>query len=86
MVDSLQPCPCFTPSPLYCCRADPLRRTVRQHRMTFLYEQTHYEIYVYKKPCRGLSLLLVQVFADDANPVMPPFLELGQEVTAQEFF
>jgi len=67
-------------------RADPLRRTVRQHRMTFLYEQTHYEIYVYKKPCRGLSLLLVQVFADDANPVMPPFLELGQEVTGQNQF
>ena len=64
-------------------RADESRRTVRQHRMAFLYDNTHHEIYVYKKPCHGLSLLLVQVFSDDANPLLPPFLPIGQEVTGK---
>lgn len=67
-------------------RADPSRRTVRQRRLTFLYESTHYEIYVYKKPCRGTSLLLVQVFSEDANPVLPDFLPIAEEVTGLEEF
>lgn len=49
--------------------------------MTFLYEQTHYEIYVYVKPSCGVSLLVVQVFADDARPVLPRFLPISEEVT-----
>merc|ERR1712232_1128826 len=67
-------------------RADPSRRTVRQRRLTFLYDSTHYEIYVYKKPCRGLSLLLMQITSPDANPALPPFLPVAEEVTGQEDF
>ena len=51
--------------------------------MAFLYDNTHHEIYVYKKPCQGLSLLLVQVFSDDANPLLPPFLPVAAEVTGR---
>lgn len=64
-------------------RTDPSRYVVRQRRISFMWNQTYYEIVEYLTPEPGLCLLHVQ---DDGSqvtgpPTVPDWISLGEECT-----
>ncbi len=61
-------------------QADPERRPVKKRRRCFLYENHYFEFDDYREPIADLHLLQTEVNAE-AEPRMPPFVQVEREVT-----
>ena len=66
-------------------QADPARRPVKKRRRCFLYDNHYFEFDDYREPVADLYLLQVELNAD-AQPQMPPFVEIEREVTGETRF
>ena len=67
-------------------QADPARQPIRKTRLVFLYANQYFELDRFLSPHAGLELLELEV--DDLTwpVVLPPFLEIDREVTAEAAF
>ena len=61
--------------------ADPRREIVHQKRYCFQWERQSFHIYEYLQPKRGIYVLHCQ---SESDPVIPPFLNVGPELSHEE--
>ena len=64
-------------------QADPYRRTIHKHRMSFIWKGQYFELDKFIKPTNGLMILETKGVADNETVNFPPFIKVLKDITGQ---